>query len=862
MRKPYLIGPTNTTKPAIRQKALSSKECLAKTYKDHNGMSHAGRSVFDHCYIVGSVAKALIRRMPSWLQDSLFPAGSELIAAAHDIGKISPTFQEKIYRAIGTPNNSLSGLETANPEIEKNWGGHAGVSQLTAEKCQVGKYIPEILGQHHGYSPTVAVYQATAPIFGGDNWQERREELICDLKQYLACEWPQVDNETQARVLSGLTTVSDWIGSSSPFENPNQNWHTDQYIQNVLDNAGFIAPKLIPHLTFKEVFNFEAHDSQQKLIEQCTQPGVYILEAPMGLGKTEAALYAAYQTLSSGKATGIYFALPTQLTSDKIHTRFNEFLEQILAPDSHHKALLLHANAWLSDMEMGEDAQPGGAWFHNKKRAILAPFGVGTIDQALMAVMNVKHGFVRTFGLAGKVVILDEVHSYDAYTGTILDALVKELRALHCTVIILSATLTRERRQALLKEAPLNHNYPLISAYPQNSSLCEISVKPLLDSQVKIQFCQNNDSAIEEALCRADQGQQVLWIENTVDEAQQQYKLLAARAESLNIECGLLHSRFLKCDRDKNETLWISLLGKKGALERKQRGRILVGTQIVEQSIDIDSDFLISRICPTDMLLQRLGRLWRHPDTVRPKGSVCEAWILSPTLECALENPEKAFGKTAKVYSPYILYRSLKVWNHLKAIALPGDIRFLIENTYATEPEDNVMKHYKRMLEDRCSELETQALIGLSKGGKTLSENKAQTRYSEQETTDVLLIKSYRYIDNKGVYLVLNDSDEEIYLPRFGNAQGKRKCRELSIKLMKNITKVAEYLAPNAVHKKNIEWLKDYLYLGDEREDNSLVRIAKINPSGELTTLNGLSTTSQYQLHYDSRMGYQSQKIT
>lgn len=110
--------------------------------------------------------------------------------------------------------------------------------------------------------------------------------------------------------------------------------------------------------------------------------------------------------------------------------------------------------------EMGEEAAPGGGWFAPRKRSILAPFGVGTIDQALMSVMGVKHSSVRTLGLLGKVVILDEVHSYDMYTGTIVDALVKELRELGCTVIVLSATLTQQRRGMLADQPSPAEAYP------------------------------------------------------------------------------------------------------------------------------------------------------------------------------------------------------------------------------------------------------------------------------------------------------------------------------------------------------------------------------------------------------------------
>lgn len=205
-----------------------------------------------------------------------------------------------------------------------------------------------------------------------------------------------------------------------------------------------------------------------------------------------------------------------------------------------------------------------------------------------MAVMNVKHGFVRTFGLAGKVVILDEVHSYDSFTGTILDALVKDLRQLHCTVIILSATLTQERRAKLLGITPISTAYPLITAQPNIGALVEATVELIPDVSVAISH-QQQAFSIEEALRRAESGQQVLWIENTVNEAQEIYGILNARACEMGVACGLLHSRYIKTDRAANESKWVTFFGKDGAETRAQQGRILVGTQVLEQSLDIDA---------------------------------------------------------------------------------------------------------------------------------------------------------------------------------------------------------------------------------------------------------------------------------
>lgn len=802
----------------------------------------------------------MIARMPIWLRAALFPDGAELIAAAHDIGKVSPTFQNKIYSALSQGDEGiLSALKAYSPDTEKLWGGHAGVSQVTTDAISVGKYIPEILGQHHGFSPKLTIYQASSEVFGGDVWNKQRLILLAQLKQTLVCDFPLVNTPLQAKVLAGLTTVSDWIGSGSLFDDPVND--SPEKIELALDAAGYMQPKLKQGLSFFDVFGFTPKDAQIKLIAAANQPGIYVLEAPMGLGKTEAALYAAYQLLEKQSATGIYFALPTQLTSDKIHERVNDFLQQILADDSSHKqALLVHGNAWLKQFQMGEEGNPGGAWFAQGKRGILAPFAVGTIDQALMAVMNVKHGFVRTFGLAGKVVILDEVHSYDSYTGTILDTLVQALRELHCTVIILSATLTQDRRTKLLSVTPQKNGYPLITAQPKAGKLAEIEVAAIPDVTVAIAHV-TESKAIDEALRRAETGQQVLWIENTVKEAQERYQLLSARAHDNGVACGLLHSRFTKVDRAHNEDNWVVLFGKNGANQRGRQGRILVGTQVLEQSLDIDADFLVTRIAPTDMLLQRLGRLWRHTDTLRPMAAKREAWILSPDLATAITTPEIAFGTTAKVYAPYVLCRSLAVWQGVTQVNLPSQIRALIEATYVSQTEegDDMAKHLHNVVAMR-TKLERLALIGLSKGGTTLPEEKAQTRHSELESTEVLLIRAYqRDTLKQGTWVTLLNG-ERLWVPQNGRSLPK-KWREISATLMQNTLKVTDYLAPKAVNKSQINWLGDYFYLGKpEYEESDMLRVALVGDDEKLNSLDGTQANDKYQLSYNAHLGYISEK--
>lgn len=844
--------------------AIPFEECLAKTFLSPEGRKLPGRSVFNHCQIVGEVAREIIARMPRDVVDALIPKGAEFAAACHDIGKVSPTFQEKILRGTESYQswNARPELRGINPELEKQWGGHAGVSQVAATAMAAPEFVPEILGQHHGFSPPVAGSRANDENFGGEHWQKQREMLVNALKNWLSCDWPQVASIPQVRLLAGLTSVSDWIGSGQFFEDPVAPWQGA--ITGALDDAGFILPTYRTGLSFERVFGFSARPSQQQLIDVVTSPGVYVLEAPMGVGKTEAALYAAYQMLCCGQASGIYFALPTQLTSNKIYERFNEFLAAILAQDCPHRSLLLHSNAWLLNTEMGEDGRPGGAWFNHAKRGLLAPFAVGTVDQALMAAMNVKHGFVRAFGLAGKVVILDEVHTYDAYTGTLLDALVELLRGLHCTVIILSATLNRDRRQQLIGRGLDSDAYPLITAMPRQRPVSELPV-PIAGSQtVSVCLLGEEDRAIQESLDRALLGQQVLWIENTVVEAQQRYLDLAARASELGVACGLLHSRFTADDRQQIEDRWVNLFGKRGWSERSRHGRILVGTQVLEQSLDIDADFLVSRFAPTDMLLQRLGRLWRHAETPRAPAAVCEAWFLAPDLDRAIAAPPSAFGASAFVYSPYVLCRSLITWREQTTICLPQDIRNLIEQTYSKREEEGPMSRWLHELDNGTprrigrTALKQLARVTLAISGNTLPESKAQTRYSELDSHEVLLLRGVSQIKDQEATRLTLLNGEQVMLPWSQHKLGKRHWRELTAKLMRQIVMVHAKDAPEKLSIDTLTKLgfQNCFYLGNPEQDEAVLRVVLVDETGQLQGVQGARIHEKYDFDYRDDLGF------
>ncbi|MFH2064521.1 MAG: CRISPR-associated helicase Cas3' [Pseudomonadota bacterium] len=826
----------------------SDFQYLAKTIKLPDGSLNKGLDVLSHCKIVGLVAAELIKRIPSCLSADLFPPGSELVAASHDLGKVSPGFQGKIYASLKETHDWLK------PNLDRLVGGHAAVSEAALR--DVSPLIAGIAGRHHGLSPT----SSGLPLdenYGGEFWQLERLKIIENLKNAFHCDWPKMIDSFQTDALSGLTTVADWIGSGL------NDFPSKEAISEALNHAGFIVPFIRPGLSFNDVFPpYKPKPIQQALIDRIKGPGVYVLEAPMGLGKTEAALYAAYKVLENNKATGIYFALPTQLTSDKMVDRMNRFLDVILDSDSsHRKALLLHGTAWLQKTRMFEDCNPGYSWFDHRKRGLLAPFAVGTIDQALMAVMNVKHGFVRSFGLAGKIVILDEVHSYDCYTGTLLDYLVKSLQRLQCTVIILSATLVLDRRAELIDSPKQSFekdgaDYPLVTAMVKDTSLHFASTALSNPDEVFLTLCDNNDKAIDEALFRAERGEQVLWIENTVDEAQKRFKIIGAKSYDLGIECGLIHSRFLKTDRNVKESYWVNIYGKNGKAVRGKTGRILVGTQVLEQSLDIDGDFLVSHICPTDMLLQRIGRLWRHRDndTMRPRNAHRDIWILSPQYQIGIQDV-KAFEKTANVYSPYILCRTLEVWKDRKTILLPHHMRDLIEKTYSERNESDMLARMKNELLEKKDSLRRHARIGLSKAGKTLPESKANTRYSETESIDVFLFKNLKS-DKEGFHIKLLDGSR--LLLKKGNNNGNT-WRKISAQILDNTVSVPEYLAPVfSLH--NLEFLKEYVYIGNDEERP--FRAATVTDSGDLIGIGHEAVHEKYRLCYNSTLGFLAYKET
>jgi CRISPR-associated endonuclease/helicase Cas3 len=393
---------------------------------------------------------------------------------------------------------------------------------------------------------------------------------------------------------------------------------------------------------------------------------------------------------------------------------------------------------------------------------------------------------------------------------------------------------------------------------PKNQSPFYLPVEESEIAAVATSVKNDDEEALEEAMLRAERGELVLWIENTVAESQDWYKRIAARAAACNagIECGLLHSRFLRLDRQANEKQWVKTFGKEGHTERTRCGRILVGTQVLEQSLDIDADFLVTRLCPTDMLFQRIGRLWRHreADRLRPSEARREAWILAPTIE-SIRSGAGVWGKSGKVYLSYVLYRSLEVRLRNPSISLPHDIRPMLEATYADRNEVGILNKCKADVGANREKLAGLARIGLSTIGKTLPESKSATRFSETESCEVLLIKRKLCGAAETTITLLNGKN--LTLPANAKKNGLLKWRGLAAELQKNVVLVPEYYAPET-SVQQLSWLKDSVYLGNR--DESPFRAGLVQADGSLCSLDNGDALPGYDLSYTPALGYRSQK--
>lgn len=662
------------------------------------------------------------------------------LVSLHDLGKASPGFQRlapNLWALLegegftdGHPlwrfkrfRHDVEGFALLRDSILPEWVGLAAEEETPRRKKRLTEALAQAIGAHHGSFVSVSeVARSDYPQVKQDSlepsdeaWVAARLDLVALLSETFAVDTstslraPQLSALTMA--LNGLTILADWIASNEelfPLRLTDLRDHaalSREMALAAIETVGLLRyPAPLEEVSFSRLFP-DLSDIRpiQVAVDGLAGAGLPLLaviEAPMGEGKTEAALLLAQQIMQQ-TGGGMYFALPTVATSNQIFDRVQTYLEQILHDGDSAGLMLVHGQAELAprmqallNRQLSADTDETGviadSWFRSRKRTLLSPFGVGTIDQCLLAALQVKHGSLRLFGLAGKVVIIDEVHAYDAYMSTILGRLLEWLATLHVSVILLSATLTSRMRRQLIEAygglsgsaAARQFAYPLISIVrPDETTRVMEPAGCAMGRTIHVESVApaGRGRVVDQVLRDAHDGGAVGWVCDTVVSAQRTFEELRQNLDPRPFdrqpEVVLYHARMLLKDRQKVEREVERLVGKEGL---RQCGCIVVATQVVEQSLDIDFDLLVTELAPGDFLLQRFGRLHRHarsrPETLRD----ARALILVPEIRGGVPS----WHGIDKVYAPFVLIKTLLELDGRQQVGLPEDIRGLVEAVY------------------------------------------------------------------------------------------------------------------------------------------------------------------------------------
>lgn len=674
----------------------------------------------------------------------------------HDLGKGIPGFQEmhaptkERLTAVGLvfyerPNRLHHGHATI--AILHNW-----LREKQVPYDSLLDAVAACVGIHHGklcYSDVweeVAEDQVAQAVLGNAAWRSAQRALAEAVFTAWGAQWPAPQVLAQADTVlgdwpdwlmafAGWATLADWLGSMQSCYDTSVQAADALAVYLAKSRAGAeeaFRTAGLAHQGALRAKAFSAHfGNQPRPLQEIARdlplsapgPHLVIVEAPTGEGKTEAAFY-----LAARFGGGLYVAMPSQSTSDGLHPRLRTFLAgdaataRVGAHAGEAAALrLVHGNDLLNDDALALVAVAAGTafigdaaadradapqpdpqatgrvlgWFMPKKRALLVPYGVGTVDQLFLGVLYARHFFLRLFALSGKTVIFDEVHAYDTYMNVLFERLLSWLRALDVHVIVLSATLPGQTRAAMLRawgaapvEAPGPADPYPVAWHAAAATTCRLPFAPTpgREQYLTFRWCSAEIADIA-TLARTllAQGATVLIICNQVSRAQQVFALLDDDALLPAADRLLLHARMPQAWRKQRETTALSRFGPR----RPDKPALLVGTQVVEQSLDLDADALITDLAPIDLLLQRAGRLHRHQRPNRPTGFT-EPVLYVASCEApadALPDVELVSG-AGHIYPPPVLWKTYAALHQHGGWALPrgaGTLpgyRALVEQVY------------------------------------------------------------------------------------------------------------------------------------------------------------------------------------
>lgn len=727
-----------------------------------------------HLLDVGACATRLLERNPP-LQESVGkllgmpPAAASRafawLVALHDIGKLHPSFQglrPDLARELGAPAGGvydprhdalgLCAFQTGLTDELAAWmSDEATTQQRWRDALDV---LAPLLAGHHG-EPAKS---------GGQRWHARTvwpPSLRVEAKDvaFALAEAMEVDRAAMAKArpdadglafasweLAGFVVLADWLGSNErtfPFRSDAQPlagyWTETLSRADVAVADSGVLP--IPPSASTDLIDVLGAGRTPTPLQRAVLdlkleagPTLVILEDQTGAGKTEAALLLARRMLQAGGGDGLYFALPTGATSDAMYARLRPLYGSLFEAATQPNLRLTHSRAPAAQ---DDNAPTATQWLlEHRKRALLAHVGVGTIDQALMAVLPVRHQALRLLALSGRVLIVDEVHAYDDYMITLLKRLLRHHLRRGGNVILLSATLPAALVDTLAttvapRPAAEPAAYPRMTvASPHGARSVAFASSDSLRKTIRVQFHERPEDVLAILLAAREAGKACAWIRNTVTDT-----LDAARA--IRDDKLILHSRFIGDDRGAKERELLAWAGPTGDAEAR-RGRLVVSTQVIEHSLDVDFDVLVTDLAPMDLLIQRAGRLHRHArgDRGRPVLHVlAPPWQDEPTHGWYA----RAFPRAAAVYpNEAHLWQTHKALRDAGAITIPDDVRSLVEAVYGSHATPPPGLKRSAMLADaedgaRFSAAELRAL-DLSRGyadngWKWDDDTAAKTRY-------------------------------------------------------------------------------------------------------------------------------------
>lgn len=672
----------------------------------------------------------------------------------HDIGKANSGFQSKRWPGGGCPpewparaghvgearlifSEAYISLAECLPIDEMNEWGDATWSLLLASISHHGRPVSgeSLNGWHRAiWEPVIGddgrVIYSPASVL--KQIGERMQSLYPNAFRSGGESMPEFP--AFGHLFAGLVQLADWLGSDTDFfpyagSDEQRAVTAPRYASNAiaalgLNAAGWRERLVAVPSTFVQTFGNPPYPIQAAMDDPGLGPLV-ILESETGSGKTEAALWRFLHLFRTGRIDALYFALPTRVSASQIYRRVQEVVGRVwpstapvvvralpgyVAADGREvKALPDFKVLWPDDPD---DVEAQRRWAaESPKRFLAAPIAVGTIDQALFSALQVRHAHLRHALLARSLLVVDEVHASDPYMTVLLERLLKAHLRCGGHALLLSATLgstARNRYLALAQQHKPSESvttafdaaravpYPAVSDFSNIRKIASLANAKTV-SWTAHDVMDDPECIARMALDAAREGAKVLVIRNTVPAAVAVLKALEASGvgpDSLFTVGGVItlhHSRFSRQDRPLMDAAIEALLGK----SRPPGPCIAIGTQTLEQSLDLDADLLITDLCPMDVLLQRIGRLHRHAraDEQRPVHfRTAQVRILMPRgydLEPMLSRPRHGLGRFRDGGGVYADLRVVESTRRLIAahptVVIPEDNRYLVEA--ATHPE-------------------------------------------------------------------------------------------------------------------------------------------------------------------------------